>query len=184
MDMKTILYIVIGCIVGTQALVAGPGNRVLWSPVEWTSCENIVAPWGATVNDIYSGLRRNGVIGAKRDGDISLGTFSITIDDSRRNEQIQLTFDAVGRLNGAATWHSTSSANNAREFVLSLTGRLAADGAKVVARYKDGAELRAVCDGNVVTINVGIDSEDNTKAFVTIMSTSASPASKGITENR
>ncbi len=168
--------------VGTT--LAGRPNQPLWSPVEWQSCTEVVAPFGSSVNDVYSALRRNAIIGAERTGDVQKGTFALMFKDHRRSEAIQLIFDNAGRLNGAATWHTTSSAANALEFVRSLTGRLVAHGAKVVNRWDAGVELRATCSGSTVTVTLGIDAENDARAFISVISEKPSAASDGITENR
>jgi hypothetical protein len=165
-------------------LRAGGPNGALWSPVEWQACTEIVAPFGSSVNDVYSSLRRNAIIGAERSGDVQSGTFSLLFQDHRRQEAIQLIFDNAGRLNGASTWHSTSSAANALEFVRSLTGRLVAHGAKVVTRWNSGVELSSTCSGSVLTVTIGIDAEKDSRAFISVVSEKPTPANGGITENR
>jgi len=168
----------------TSKAFAVQTRTALWSPVEWKSCDAIITPFGSSVNDVYSALRRAAIIGAERSGDVTSGTFALTLRDTRRDETIQLVFDASGRFNGASTWHSTSSKENAQEFVKSITGRLSAQGAKVEARFTDGAELSAVCQGTKVTITVGIDSEVSSRAFISVMSQESASKSNGLTENR
>lgn len=167
---------------GTSVL-AGPGSRILWSPVEWTACETVVAPWGSSVSEVFSSLRRNGIPGGERRGDVENGTFSLAVNDQRRGTEIELVFDTAGRLNGASTWHSTSSAATTQDFVQATIGRLAASGAKVVTRDTDGAELRLVCNGTTLTLNVGIDGTDASRAFVVVMTEPTRETSGGLTHN-
>lgn len=182
----TTSFVLVFCLLATTSgeLTAGRPNVPLWSPVEWQACTEIVAPFGSSVNDVYSALRRNAIIGAERSGDVQKGTFALLFKDHRRAEAIQLIFDNAGRLNGAATWHTTSSPANALEFVRSLTGRLVAHGAKVITRWDSGVELRSSCTGSTVTVTIGIDAENTSRAYLSVISEKPTAASGGITENR
>lgn len=151
------------------AVSVSTSNDGIWRPVVWEACDPVVVPWRATVQEAMSGLRRAGVIGAQRTGSVDAGTLAISFNDGKRNEVVQMIFDAQGQYIGAATTHKTSSPENAKACVANLIGRLVVSGAKVISRSPSSSDLRMTCNNIDLTITIGIQDGDGTVAFINTM---------------
>lgn len=150
-------------------VTASASNEGLWRPVVWEACEPVVIPWKSTVQEAMSGLRRAGVMGVQRTGSAEAGTLTMAFNDGKRNEVVQMIFDAQGQYIGAATSHKTTSPENAKACVANVVGRLVVAGAKVISRSPSSTDLRVTCNGVDLTITMGIQDGDASVAFMNVM---------------
>ena len=149
--------------------IARAGADPLWDPLMWRSCDPVVVPWQATVPTTMSALRRAGVMGVQRRGDLKSGTLSLTMRDNPRGEAIVMVFDTAGHFIGASTEHRTTSVETTKTFIANTIGRLVVDGGRIMRRSATSTDLRVVCNGRQMTLTIGVADDRPLVAFMNVM---------------
>ena len=161
--ITTILVLLVAVVPG-HAAVQSP-----WHPMRWTPCDHIVAPWYAPVQSVITTLRRNGVMGVRRRGEVTRGTLSVEFRDEERRESVELVFDTNGRFVGASTEHRVSTTEAAKAFVGNTIGRLVVGGGRIIARRATSTDIALACNGVQMTMTIGIDPDRPLVALFTVM---------------
>jgi len=141
--------------------------KSMWMPNSWAPCEAIVTNFGSSTTDIVATLHKNGVIGVERMGTLADGTLAINFNDPLRRMMVQLTIDSQDHYNGAATWQTVNSIQDARMFVRATAERLMHQGAAIVSgKLGDPAiTLEQVCANGKIEITVGLQQGTTTQAM-------------------
>ena len=152
----------------TSSIMLGAADP-LWDPLTWRPCDPIVVPWQANVPTTMSALRRAGVMGVQRRGDVRAGTLSLTMRDNPRGEAIVMVYDTAGCFIGVSTEHRTASIDKTKTFIANTIGRLVVDGGRILRRSATSTDLRLVCNGRQMTFTIGVAEDRPLVAFVNVM---------------